>query len=93
MEVLIDLYSNTKNEIKRFLDNFFNANIKLKNDLEYEIKYENPIESADLIGVFIENNDIYQINMWVSLDKGFFINVTDFNTDKIIRYLYERYPY
>lgn len=93
MEVLIDLYSNTKNEIKRFLDNFFNANIKLKNDLEYEIKYENPIESADLIGVFIENNDIYQINMWVSLDKGFFINVTDFNADKIIRYLYERYPY
>lgn len=93
MGIFIDLYSNTKNEIKKFLDKFFDSNIKLKNDLEYEIKYENPIESIDLIGVFVENNDKYQINMWISLDEGFFINVTDFNADKIIRYLYERYPY
>ena len=93
MGILINLYSNKENEIKRFLDVFFNTNIKLDNDLEYEIKYENPIESADLIGVFIENNCKYDINMWVSLDKGFFINVTDSNADKIIRYLYERYPY
>ncbi len=93
MGILINLYSNKENEIKRFLDVFFNTNIKLDNDLEYEIKYENPIESADLIGVFIENNYKYDINMWVSLDKGFFINVTDSNADKIIRYLYERYPY
>lgn len=93
MGILINLYSNKENEIKRFLDVFFNTNIKLDNDLEYEIKYENPIESADLIGVFIENNYKYDINIWVSLDKGFFINVTDSNADKIIRYLYERYPY
>lgn len=93
MEVLIDLYSNKKNEIKNFLDKFFNSNINVDKDLEYEIKFENPVESANLIGTFIDNNDKYEINMWVSLDKGFFINVTDFNADKIIRYLYERYPY
>lgn len=93
MGILINLYSNKENEIKKFLDIFFNSNIKLENDLEYEIKYENPIESADLIGVFIDNNNKYDISMWISLDKGFFINVTDFNADKIIRYLYERYPY
>ena len=73
MGILINLYSNKENEIKRFLDVFFNTNIKLDNDLEYEIKYENPIESADLIGVFIENNYKYDINMWVSLDKGFLV--------------------
>lgn len=93
MEVLINLYSNKKNEIKNFLDKFFNSNIDVDKDLEYEIKFENPVESANLIGTFIDNNDKYEINMWVSLDKGFFINVTDFNADKIIRYLYERYPY
>ncbi len=93
MGILVNLYSNKEHEIKKFLDNFFTSNIKMTNDLEYEIKYENPIESADLIGVFIDNNDRYEINMWVSLDEGFFINVTDYNADKIIRYLYERYPY
>ncbi len=93
MEVLINLYSNKQNEIKRFLDQFFNCNIFLSNDLKYEAKFENPIESIDLIGVFIDNTDKYEITMWVSLDKGFFINVTDYNADKIIRYLYERYPY
>lgn len=93
MEVLIDLYSNEKNEIKKFLDKFFNNNVEVPEDLEYEIKFQNPVESADLIGAFIDNNEDYKINMWISLDKGFFINVTDYNADKIIRYLYERYPY
>ena len=47
----------------------------------------------DIIGAFIENNDKYKINMWISLDKGIYINVTDYNADKIIRYIYERFPY
>ena len=93
MEILVDLYSNKEKEIKTFLYTFFNKNMNIDKDLEYEIKFQNPIESADLIGVFVDNNDKYEINMWISLDKGFFINVTDFNADKIIRYLYERYPY
>ncbi len=93
MEILVDLYSNKEKEIKTFLDKFFNKNMNIDKDLEYEIKFQNPIESAVLIGVFVDNNDKYEINMWISLDKGFFINVTDFNADKIIRYLYERYPY
>lgn len=93
MGILIDLYSNKENEIKKFLDKFFNSNMDISTKLQYELKFENPVESADLIGVFIDNNDAYNINMWVSLDEGFFLNVTDHNADKIIRYLYERYPY
>lgn len=93
MSVLVNLYSNKENEIKSFLDKFFKTDIDITKNLEYEIKFENPIESADLIGVFVDNNNQYKINMWISLDDGFFINVTDHNADKIIRYLYERYPY
>ena len=93
MGVTVSLYSNTKNEIKRFLNSFYNNKEILENDLKWEYTFENPIQSADMIGTFIENNDKFKINMWVSLDEGFFINVTDYNADKIIRYLYERYPY
>ena len=93
MGVIVSLYSNTKNEIKRFLNSFYNKNEALENDLKWEHTFENPVESADIIGTFIDNNDKFRINMWVSLDEGFFINITDHNADKIIRYLYERYPY
>lgn len=93
MGVIVSLYSNKENEIKRFLNKFYTNNIELNNDLKWEYCYKNPIESTDLIGVYIDNKDSFKINMWVSIDEGFYINVTDFNADKIIRYLFERYPY
>ena len=93
MEILVDLYSNKEKEIKTFLDKFFNKNMNIDKDLEYEIKFQNPIESADLIGVFVDNNDKYEINMWISLDQDLFINITKSSIDSVIRYLYERYPY
>ena len=63
-------------------------------DPEDAVEYDfHGIEIADFIGVFIDNNDKYKLNMWISLDSDFFLNVTDHNSDKIIRYLFERYPY
>lgn len=92
MEVIISLYSNKKNEIERFLKSY-DKTLSLGNNLTYEFSFKNPTESADIIGVYIDNKENFNINMWVSLDKGFFINVTEYNADKIIRYLFERYPY
>lgn len=93
MGVIVNLYSTYKDEIRRFLCKFYEKNIEIKDDFKWEFTYENPIQSADIIGTFIDNNEKFKINMWVSLDRDFFINVTDYNADKIIRYLYERYPY
>ena len=53
----------------------------------------NPIELAEIIGIFVDNSDDYVLNMWLSLDKDVFVNVTSENADSIIRYLYERFPY
>lgn len=93
MGVIVNLYSNQKDEIKKFLSSFYKNNVNMKDELKWEYCFKNPIESADMIGVFIDNNEKFDINMWISLDTGFFINVTDYNADKIIRYLFERYPY
>lgn len=94
MSVVVSLYSKKNNEIYRFLNSYnkalANAN---ENMLEWKKEYKNPIEIADIIGVFIDNNEDYNINMWISLDLDFFINVTDNNAEQIIRYLFERYPY
>lgn len=93
MSVTVSLYSTKNGEIARFLHDFYEKNIEIKNGLEWEEEFKNPTQSASIIGAFIDNNEKFKINMWVSLDTGFYINVTDFNADKIIRYLYERYPY
>lgn len=94
MSVIVNLYSKKNNEIFRFLKSYDKENIdENKSVLEWKKEFENPIEIADIIGVFIDNNESFDINMWISLDKDFFINVTDNNADQIIRYLFERYPY
>lgn len=94
MNAFIRLYSNKSGEISNFLKHFFNnQTINIDNDLLWEKEYINPIETVDMIGALIENKDDYKINMWISLDKDIFINVTEKNADEIIRYLYERYPY
>lgn len=93
LETTVDLYSMKEKEISRFLEKFLCQKINLANDLEWEKSYHNPIEMADIIGVFIENKEKFEITMWISIDKGFSINVTENNADQIIRYLYERFPY
>ena len=93
MYTIVNLYSDKKGEISKFLKDFYNKEIPLQNDLKWEKKYNNSIEIADIIENFIDNNEKYKINMWISLDEGTFINVTDYNADDIIKYLYERFPY
>lgn len=83
-----DSYSN--NNFNKSKNKLTNVN---KRTLEWEINFLNPLEIADIIGALIENNDKFNINMWVSIDEGLFINVTDYNADEIIRYLYERFPW
>lgn len=93
MSAIVNLYSENKGEISRFLSSFYNQNIHLENDLKWEKVFENPIEMADITSAIIDNQDLYKINIWISLDEDAFIYVSTDNVDKLIRYLYERYPY
>ena len=93
MKTFIKLYSNENGEIERFLEKFFEKNEINNSLLEWQLDFDNPVEMANIIGVFIDNADNYKINMWVCLDEDVLINVTKNNVNEIIRYLYERYPY
>lgn len=93
MFAIVNLYSENKGELNNFLSRFYNTNLDIVDDLKWEKKYANPIELAEIIGVFIDNFDEFNIKMWISLDKDVFININENNGDSIIRYLYERFPY
>ena len=93
MNTCVNLYSNKYGEIKKFLDKFYDGNLSIGNELKWIKYFENPIEISDILGVFIDNHQDYDINMWISLDEGFLIHISDDNANEIIKYLYERFPY
>ena len=92
MQAIINLYSEVSGEIKKFLEAFFSKNVELVDDLFWEYKYENPVDMIELISCFMDNKDTYKINLWISIDNGIFINITDDNLEEIIKYIYERFP-
>ena len=88
----LNLFSENPENLNEFLNKFYNNNFNLK-EMKFEKTFENPIDMIDLISTIVDNSDKYNIGIWISIDKNIFINITELNLDKIIRYLFERYPY
>lgn len=93
MKACVRLHSKKKGEINKFLSKFFNTDLEIENKLKWIKKYDNPIDITEIIGVYVDNYDVFQIKMWVSLDKNIYVKISEENADEIIRYLFERYPY
>ena len=89
----INLFSDKKGELNKFLSSFYNNNLEIYNHLKWEKESANPVELEDIIGVFVDNYGNYLLNMWLSLDKNIFVKITEDNADEIIKYLFERFPY
>ena len=93
MFAAVNLYSTKKGELNDFLSRFYNTDLEIYNNLNWEKKYTNPIELAEIIGVYIDNSDLYNLKMLICIDKNLFITITEDNANNIIKYLYERFPY
>lgn len=93
MFATVNLYSTKKGELNDFLSRFYNTDLEIYNNLNWEKKYTNPIELAEIIGVYIDNSDLYNLKMLICIDKNLFIAITEDNANDIIKYLYERFPY
>ena len=88
----LNLFSENKDTLNEFLKKFNNNSIEL-DSLKFEKDFENPLDMIEIISTIIDNNDKYKIGIWISIDKNIFINITELNLNKIIKYLFERYPY
>lgn len=91
--VLVNIFSEKKGEIENFLSRFYNTDINLNNSLFWEKNYDNPVEIAEIIGIYIDNSDNFSITMWISLDKHIYVHVNELNANELIKYIYERFPY
>lgn len=91
--ISVNLYSNNSIELEKFLSLFYDSCFYLYQKSNWKKDYDNPVEVVEIIGIFADNLDKFKISMWISIDKGVFINVTDNNADNLIKYIYERFPY
>ena len=46
-----------------------------------------------MISVFADNKEKFKANMWISLDKDVYIDISENNINSLIKYIYERFPY
>ena len=89
----LNLFTEKNEDLKNFLNKFYEKNIVTNNEaLDFEENYENPIDMIPIISTLIENNDKFNIGIWITLDSDIYINITENNLDKIIKYIFERYP-
>lgn len=93
MKPTINFYSEQSGEIKKFLDAYYSEEQTLDNELVYQKEFDSPIEMIDIISCFVDNNDKFNMTLWISLDENVYICITDTNINKLIKYIYERYPY
>jgi hypothetical protein len=89
----INLFAEKKEVLNNFLLKFYGSNFDEISTLNFEQTFENPVDMVTLISTLIDNNDKYEIGVWVSIDSNIYINITENNLDKVIKYFFERYPW
>ena len=88
----INIYSQKIGEIEKFLKSYYDCDIKIKNKLFWNKNFSSPFEIMDMISIYIENKEKFNITIWISIDKNVYICVTEDNINELIKYIYERFP-
>ena len=81
------LFTYKSGEIDNFLNRFYSSSSFINNNSYIKLSFLNPLELSELIAAFSDNNTLFDIDMWISLD------ISPLNADIIIKYIFERYPY
>lgn len=86
MSLMFSLWSKKTGEIKRFLDNYYEKNINMDDDVDQWIYiYNKPLEAIDIISAVIDNNDKYNLSLCIQLDQGDVYPVTAENYNDVIK--------
>ena len=98
MGYLVKLYASKPNEIAGYLNKYFQTlDIPKAMDkpdlLEWQASYSNPWDLVDFVSYHQDQEDDFEVGLWICLDPSLYIQVTKENSDEIIRYIYERFPY
>jgi len=93
MKAKVILVSDKSEEINNFLNKFYSTKSDHGDSTSWKKEFPNPVEITEFIAAFADNSHSFDLTMWVTLDKNVFIKISPSNSNNIIKYLFERYPY
>ena len=93
MVAKVILFSNKDGEINKFLNKFYDSYHIHEKSLSWKKDFQNPVEISEIAAAFSDNDNLFNLNMWISLDTDVFIKISSSNVNTIIKYIFERYPY
>jgi hypothetical protein len=97
MSIVVSLWSKKSGELKRFIESYYEKTINMDEDVEqWMYVYNKPLDAVDIISAVIDNNDRFDINIYIQVDKGDIHPVTVENHNDIIKSIiyvyYEEQP-
>ena len=93
MKAKVILFSEKHDEISNFLNKFYSNTSNSDKSTSWKKEFANPVEITEFIAAFADNINSFNLTMWISLDEDVFIKISPSNSNTIIKYLFERYPY
>ena len=93
MKAKVILFGYKDKEIANFLNKFYTDETICLNCSSWQKEFANPVEITDFIAAFADNSSNFDMTMWISLDEDAYIKISSKNSNSIIKYLFERYPY
>lgn len=93
MKAKVILFSYKSDEINNFLNKFYSDTSSRSDSTSWKKEFSNPVEITEFIAAFADNINSFNLTMWISLDEDVFIKISPSNSNIIIKYLFERYPY
>jgi len=86
MAITVNLWSRKTGEIKRFLEKYYGKDVYMDEDVDNWIYvYNKPVDAVDIISALIDNNDRFQILIYIQVDEGDIHPITVENHNDVIK--------
>ena len=90
--ITVTLVTNKQNEIKNFIDNFYNINTDISpKTFRWSASFVSFIDTIDILAVLIDKQEKYCIEPFVELTKETTIKITASNLETYIKYAINQY--
>lgn len=82
--------SKNKGEVKRFLDFYFDEDTQTDDDvMEWIYVYNNTVDAVNIIECFIDNDEKFDVSLWVKIDGEELVRVKKCNIKSIIEKIHK----
>ncbi len=91
-DIIISFITNKQGELKKFIDKFYDIDSNIS-QTTFRLSYtvQTLIETIDIISVLVDNDDLYNIEVFVQTNKNNILKITPENVEIYIRYVINQY--